>query len=260
MTSPAKPSRVPGALADASVVVTRPRERAESLVRALRQRGATVLRLPAQSVLANAAFDWPAALRRRSAMQAWIFTSPAAVAHARALIDAGLDGQTLFAVGAATAAALRRHRLHAIAPLLRQDSEGLLALPGLADVDNRRIAIVGAPDGRGLIAATLRERGAEVDEWSVYRRGPAAWHASQLAAIDAAPNPLRVVLSSTQSLRNLRDHLPATTWQRLRDAGWIASSERLADALRESGACDIVVAASASGADLVAATLHSLKR
>ena len=50
------------------------------------------------------------------------------------------------------------------------DSEGLLALPVLADVHGLRIGLVTAPGGRGLIAAQLQAAGATIERADVYQR------------------------------------------------------------------------------------------
>lgn len=260
MVATESPSPIARPLADCRVVVTRPRAHAGPLVRALRRHGAEVLRLPAQAVVADTDFDWTAAVARRGAVDAWVFTSPASVRYAAPLFAAGLGTVPSYAVGAATAAALRRHGIPAVAPTRRQDSEGLLALPGLADVRDRHVVVVGAPGGRGLIASALRERGAHVEAWSVYRRERPHWRPAELAAIAAAAPPLLVLVSSADSIANLHTGLPPAVWQRLCAATWIASSERVAAALQAAGVAKFTIAASASHADLVTAAIESLKR
>lgn len=246
-------------LAGCTLVVTRPRPGADALSRHLRQRGAVVVRLPGQIVRGDPDFDWPAALRQAADIDGWIFVSPSAVLHAARLFDAGLRGDVI-AVGAGTARALHRRGLSPTAPHDRQNSEGLLALPMLADVRGRRIAVIGAPGGRGLIAAELRRRGAEVTSWNVYRREAPRWTVRQLAALDAASTPLLTLLSSAETLDRLVHDLPATAWARLRDAHWIASSQRLAVALRQVGADRIAVAASAGTRDMTNAAIRVTKR
>src|SRR3546814_6180777 len=90
-----------------SDLVTRPAAQADALCGLLEARAATVLRLPLHSI---EPLRQPAAAARTLAQMrnadAWIFTSVNAVAHAQRL-DAGVWPRTI-AVGAATAAALRR--------------------------------------------------------------------------------------------------------------------------------------------------------
>src|SRR3546814_3894630 len=86
----------------------------------------------------------PAAAARTLAQMrnadAWIFTSVNAVAHAQRL-DAGVWPRTI-AVGAATAAALRRPDHEVELPDGAYTSEGVLALSELQSVAGRRYAIV----------------------------------------------------------------------------------------------------------------------
>lgn len=244
-----------GALAGWNVVVTRPRNSAAPLVRGLRSHGACVLPLPAQEVQANPGFDWPGALATHEDIDDWIFTSPSAVSHALALLERELPDGHVFAVGSSTAAALGRHRIAAIAPDQRHTSEALLGLGGLRDVAGRRIAIVTAPGGRGLIAATLRERGADVIEWQVYRRRAVVWSQRKLNALAALDGSLLTLISSGETLDMIATSLPNHLWQRLRDARWIASSERIEARLRQRGATRIDLAASALASDLLIAAL-----
>lgn len=231
-------------------------------MRALRALGASVLRLPAQSINANATFDWPAALAHRVDVDGWIFTSPAAVRHAQPLLLAGFgtSRSPVFAVGSGTARALRRHGVSVQAPSVRQDSEGLLALPLLAEAALRRVVVVTAPGGRGLIVDTLRERGTLVETWPVYQRQLVNWSSRSLRRIANASSPLLTLLSSDEALQHLATALPAPIWQHLAAGDWVASSDRLADRLREQGIASITVAASATAADLVHAALATRKR
>ena len=245
-----------GALTGWNVVVTRPRESAASLIRGLRSHGAHVFRLPAQDIQTNLEFDWCTAISTSDDIDDWVFTSPSAVSHAHTLLKRGLPPNHVFAVGSSTAAALLRHGIHAFAPQQRHTSEALLHVAGLGDVANRRIAIISAPGGRGLIASTLRDRGAHVTEWLVYRRRAVVWSQRKLAALAALNAPVVTIISSGEAIDIIASALPSAMWQRLRDARWIASSERLRSALSEKGARQIHVAESALAGDLVEAALR----
>ena len=238
-----------------TIVVTRPRDSAAPLVDGLRRHGAHVLGLPAQEIQADPDFDWTAALAEVDRVDDWVFTSPSAITHAQPLLKRGLPDGHVFAVGSGTARALRRHGCTAIAPQRHHNSEAMLDLSELSEVNGRRIVIVTAPGGRGLIPSSLRERGAEVIEWPVYRRKAVVWSAQQLAALAAARDPLLTIISSAEALDILAATLPPALWQRLRDGRWIASSQRLQAALQQRGATRIDLAASALCADFVDAAL-----
>ena len=253
--NPSPPAHAPRPLAGASVVVTRPVGDAGAFVRRARALGAHALRLPGTALRALAAPPSP-----RPACDLWIFTSPAAVRHAFTGAGLRIDGAPAFAVGTGTRRALARHGIEATAPSERADSEGLLALPQLAEVAGRRIAVVGAPGGRGLIAAQLHRRGAEVVPLHVYQRVPPRWTRRQLDALGAAPEPLLTLLSSGEALANLAQRLPAPLFARLRSGWLVVSSERLAGLAAAAGFTDVAVAASAAGRDLFDAALALRRR
>src|SRR3546814_17911562 len=89
---------------------------------------------------------------------AWIFTSVNAVAHAQRL-DAGVWPRTI-AVGAATAAALRRLDHEVELPDGAYTSEGVLALSALQSVAGRRSATVTGQHGCAAMEAGPRGAGA----------------------------------------------------------------------------------------------------
>lgn len=254
------PPKASPSLAGATVVVTRPASSATALVRRIRASGATPLSLPGLSLRASGAGRAPLLAARRC--DVWVFVSPAAVRFAfRA--DPSLripDGTRVCCVGAGTRRALARRGIAAVAPDRRADSEGLLALPELAEMRGRRVALVGAPGGRDLIAATLRRRGAEVEAIHVYERVPPRWTARQLQALARAASPLVTLASSGEALSNLAARLSDEALARLRRGMLVVSSERLADLARAHAFDDVHVAASALPADLMAAAQKALVR
>lgn len=252
---PSPPAAAPGPLTGASVVVTRPAADAGAFVRRARALGALALRLPAVALRARAGVVAPS-----PPCDLWIFTSPAAVRHAFGAAGLRIGGARAFAVGPGTQRALARRGVAAQAPTHRADSEGLLALPPLADVRGRRVALVGAPGGRGLIAAQLRRRGAEVLPLHVYERVPPRWTRRQLEAVAVAAEPLLILLSSGEALDNLARHLPPKLFARLRRGRLVVSSARLAGLAGEAGFDDVALAASATADDLFEAAVAAWRR
>ncbi|GGK16228.1 uroporphyrinogen-III synthase [Luteimonas terricola] len=193
-------------------------------------------------------------LRQALAAPRVVFTSPAAVASAAALQALRpRAGQAWVAVGAGTALALRRAGAGDIESPARMDSEGLLALPSLRDVQGVDVGLVTAPGGRGVIAATLASRGARVLRANVYERVPVAPSPRALAALRALDAPAWLLLSSGEALEHVLATLPDDALARLRDASVVAASERLADLARERGLRVAAVAASARPAAMLAA-------
>ena len=251
-----------GPLAGACVVVTRPAGMSGSLVRRVRALDGSAVRLPGISLRMIA--DLPRAARFLCDVRDgdWVFSSPAAVHFAFRVAPAMKIPRSsrVFAVGAGTARALTRHGVQAIAPREQADSEGLLALPELADMRGRRVALVGAPGGRDLIASTLRRRGAAVEAVHVYQRVAPRLTRRHFDALAHAPDPLITLLSSAAALTHLTLLLPARLLQRLRHQALVVSSSRLAALARARGFEDIVEAASALPDDLLGAAAKALAR
>lgn len=250
---PADPARA-RALAGASVVITRPAETAEPLVRGVRSRGGHPVRLPGMRLAP--VDDVPAvrqALLAAAAYPLWIFTSPAAVRHFAELAPARVPSSDarVFAVGAGTARALARIGLAATAPARQHDSDGLLAEAQLADVRGRSVAIIDAPDGSDRLAPTLRERGARVERIHVYRRQPPLLAAGHLQRLGSAERPWISLVSSGLALDQLLSALPEDLIARWQGEALVVSSPRLAAQARTAGFADIHVARSALTADLL---------
>jgi uroporphyrinogen-III synthase len=243
-------------LADTRIAITRPAGTGGALARRVRALGGTPLLLPGSSLRAA-----PGAGLARKALRAAVdcdvvvFTSPAAVRFARRL--GALRGHaTVLAPGTATREALRRAGLRqAIAPA-REDSEGLLALPALGDVHGRRIGIVGAPGGRGLVELELAARGAKLIHAHVYQRAPARLDRRHADALrKASGKPLYVLLSSAEAIANIVASLPDGALRALLHGTAVASSERIAAATRKAGFARVLRAPSAHATDMLDAVI-----
>jgi uroporphyrinogen-III synthase len=239
------------------VVITRPAGTATALVRRVHRGGGMPLLLPG---LALRGMADPVAARTRlhAALgdELLIFTSPAAVRHAAALLPLATTASVL-AIGQGTAHALRRHGIAAPLTPTRQDSEGLLEHPALHDLRDRRVALIGAPGGRGVLRDQLLARGARLREVHVYRRVAPRLDRRHVDAVLQLPASACVLLSSAEALQNLRDLLPLSAWARLCATTAVVSSERLAVAAGAAGFTRTVRAGSALSADLLGAATHA---
>jgi uroporphyrinogen-III synthase len=252
------PTRGALPLEGATVIVTRPAGTAGAFLRLARTLGARAIAVPG---LALRAVD-TGRPRRALTFDAWIFTSPAAVRFGMDILPPRRARRNLqaFGVGEGTARALARLGISATVPGDRSDSEGLLALAELKHVRGKRIALVGAPDGRDLIGPTLRRRGAQVDALHVYRREPPRLTRRHFDAIDTADDPLITLVSSGEALGHLVALVPAAALDRLRAQPLVVSSARLVGIARENGFGEIVQARSAAPRDLLAAAAGALGR
>ncbi len=187
------------------VLVTRPAAQAQALCELLEARGAVPLRLPLQAI---EPVRQPAlaarSLRQAQAADAWIFTSANAVQHAHALQPG--PWPPAIAIGAATAAALRRLGHDADLPDGAYTSEGLLQLPLLQAAAGRRFAVITGVGGRELLAPALLARGAQVEVVAVYRRLMLPQDPRALAAMVSRAEI--AIISSGEALARLFELMP----------------------------------------------------
>ena len=221
-------------LAGLGVMVTRPAEQAEPLCRLLQAQGAEVRRLPLLAI--EPARAVPPLLQlfddARDA-QAWIFTSRNAVRCARRL-DAGRWPQRLYAVGAATAAALEELGLPAaIPPAGLYSGESLLEHPGLQQPAGQHFLLVTGAEGLGSIAAGLRGRGATVSVAEVYRRQPVAHAPAQVT--EALRGSAAILITSGEALRQLLALTPEPVRELLLRRKLVLPSARVVEQALESG-------------------------
>ena len=106
-----------------------------------------------------------------------------------------------FAVGKSTARELDAYGIRAVYPE-KASSEELLALPGLKDVEGKKVVIVRGQGGRELLAAELSDRGARVSYLETYIRKGIEYGAA--LARDLAAERIDVcVVTSLEGLNQL---------------------------------------------------------
>lgn len=192
------------------VVVTRPAGQAAHLATALTGQGAIPVLYPVLEIreIEDLAPVLDAAIRL-DGFDLAVFVSPNAIEKALALILPRRSWPATLpvaALGKSSERELARHGIHhVVAPPLRFDSEALLELPELTEVQGKRVIIFRGEGGRELLGDTLRSRGATIEYVTCYRRSkplidPAPllklWEEGQLDA---------VTMTSSEGLRNFVD-------------------------------------------------------
>jgi len=251
-----------GRLTGVGVLVTRPAHQAGGLCRLIEQQGGSAHRFPVLEILEPLDPHPLQAVAPRLDEYDWaVFISANAVDRALERILAVRDwpaGTRIAVIGRRSAQALQHHGLAAdLYPERKFDSEALLALPELQQVEGKRFVIFRGDGGRELLAATLRERGAQVDYIEAYRRArPQADAAPLLAqwrsgAIDV------VVVNSAESLSNLVDMLGESGSALLRRTPLVVASPRLVPLAQLLGFRQVPVVAENATDDAV---LRALQR
>ena len=249
-------------LAGLGVLVTRPAHQSAPLCRLLEEQGAIPFLFP---VLAIVAPEDTAALRavlaRLHEFDWAIFISPNAVTYAQHWLTAvgGLpSGLTVAAVGQGSAQALERVGIAVdLVPSGRFDSESLLAMPRLSQVQGQRVILFRGEGGRELLADELTRRGATVAYAEVYRRVKPATDPTELLHHLGRHEIQVAVVTSTEGLHNLYDLLGVAGQDWLRDATLVLLSERSAGIARTLGLRGTLhVAKQATDAAILEALLH----
>lgn len=231
------PADTPGSLAGLRVLNPRPVRQAHALTTALTQAGADVVELPLLEIIA---LELSAQGRQQvldlDRYDATIFVSANAARLGLAAIadywPQWPHALPAYAVGPATKALLDEAGVSAFAPE-QEDSEGLLALPGLSEVAGKRLLLLRGDEGRELLPETLRARGAQVDVLSLYTRRLPSDTLARWQACSARPDV--VLLSSALIWQHWQQIAGAFALQPL----LIAVSRRLAEQVRAAGAKQI---------------------
>lgn len=193
-------------LAGLRVLILRSARPGDPLAARLTAKGADVHCFPLLGIEPRPALDADLAVTVVNA-DGWIFVSRHAVRHGlEQLAAAGLlpTRVPIFAVGAATAAALREDWGIAARHPSEANTEGLLGLPELREVRGRTLVIFRGAGGRDALRAGLCARGARVHYCEVYRRVPERRWEPELSMALVAPGPLLLVAHSGDVLRALR--------------------------------------------------------
>ena len=236
-------------LSNLRVLVTRPADRSAEFAAALGSAGAEVVLQPLLDIVPLSSPEHDAAIQkgRRLLMdldryQQLIFISVNAVQYGLDQIEQYWPqwplGIQVYAIGAATAAALaeRDIRVHQSAPAM--NSESLLASDDLQCLKNSKVLIVRGVGGREYLAAELASRGAEVDYVECYQRSRPDIGGGQLRALLLQHRINVVALNSGETLNHFTKLMGAEAL----NYPVLLPSARVADIAREQGYRQIIQA------------------
>ena len=206
-------------LANIGVAITRPIDQAKKLTQLIQDAGGTTIAFPLIEIAPLAdltAFSNVIAEINHPNHVDWlIFISSNAVQNGMPhIVKLGIPPDLKFAaIGPVTAQELKTFGVSKVlTPEGRFDSESLLALPEMQDVNGKKIMIVRGVGGREILADALKSRGAEVVFAECYQRiNPqsncellaTAWQNQQLHAI---------VVTSSEAMRHLLDLAGEASW------------------------------------------------
>jgi len=243
----APPPREPGPLEGVGVIVTRPQRPAAVFASRIAALGGTPLIWPAIVILPPDDGAQLAEVHARlDRYDIAIFVSANAVEFGARPGRAWPDALRTFAPGPGTAEALAAAGItDTRIPAKSWDSEGLLELPDLADVEGKRVVIFRGEGGREFLGNALRMRGAIVDHVPCYRRVAPAGGAEGLVEALRGGRAHALTLTSAEGLNNLMAALGDEGRERIAKLPVFAAHPRIAERAREHG----LAAVETSGGD-----------
>jgi len=232
-------------LTGVGVLVTRAAHQSAPLCRLIESHGGQAITFPALEIRGP---EHPETVKSQLAQldqfDIAIFISPNAVSQSLALLQdkTALAKLKIAAVGKSTAHALAQAGLAVdISPKERFDSEALLEMQALRNVNNQKIIIFRGNGGRSLLGDTLQQRGATVAYIEVYQRCKPSASASKL--LEIWPKSIHIVTAtSIDILNNLASMLGAEGLQQLRSTPLIVVSARMQAAVKKLGCENILLA------------------
>lgn len=232
-------------LAGRHIVVTRPAGQIAHLATTLADLGAQPVLFP---VLAIAPLDDVTPLLdvalRLDRYDLAAFVSPNAIEQALSVILPRRPWPAtlrIAAIGKSSELTLERFGLKAdMSPSLRFDSEALLEHPGLQDVRGWKVLIFRGDGGRELLGDTLRERGAEIEYITCYRRSRPETSPAPLLKLWSEQRLDAITLTSSEGLRNLFEMVGALGQAWLKKTPVFVPHARIAEQARVLGLQQVV--------------------
>jgi uroporphyrinogen-III synthase len=204
------------ALANIGVAITRPTNQAKKLTQLIQAAGGNVIAFP---LIEITALDDYSAFEQVIAdinTYDWIlFISSNSVENSLPrLIKQGIPKQLKFAaIGPTTAKSLQEFGIHdVLIPQDRFDSESLLSLPAMHDMQGKKVMIVRGIGGRDVLANTLSERGAQVTFAECYQRVNPQTNCQVLEQAYQYGKLHAIVVTSSEAMRYLLAMAGESDW------------------------------------------------
>lgn len=252
-----------------SVLVTRPKQQGEPLVKMLKEKGVDAVSFPTLDITPKPLTP----MEQNSVEGLDSFSHVICVSANAARLGLALLSdywpqwpveQRWIAVGPATHTAMQGWGLGDVGfPQGASHSEGVLALESLQELHDQKVLILRGVSGRELLAETLRQRGAEVEYLELYERVKPIAPPTILAEWLCSEPKKAIVVTSGDGLKNLlalaqesQNAIGETELERtLYQTQLVVVSPRLADFAKGKGFAKVAVAEGASDHAIVTCTL-----
>ncbi|ABM05324.1 uroporphyrinogen-III synthase [Psychromonas ingrahamii 37] len=221
---------------EARLLVTRFAPHAQRLVNLLNAQGTVAFAQPLLALQKTTEFNHASKVLAKN-YDYIIAVSPNAVDYTqKALAGINWPQTEYLAVGLATQAKLKAATTqNVVVPEKCFDSEGLLDLPLLLNLQGKHILILRGVGGRELLCDTLRQRGAIVDYYQPYQRVAIVLCGKALIKEWQQQNINGAIISSIELLERLMSVVPLAAHEWLKELTIYAPSERILDQAKRWG-------------------------
>ena len=242
------PQPLTGPLVGQHILVTRPAGQAAVLMAGVEQLGGRATHVPFLAIkTASDLSDLESIAAHLETYRACVFVSANAVHTAWPVLTRHQPWPEYLAaavVGPGTARVLRQLCVsHVLQPEVQFDSEGLLSLPFFSpeQCQGRAFALIRGEGGRDLIARTLRDRGARVDEVSVYQRSLDLEAVIRTAQLMETDQPSAMIVTSSESLQRFMGSAPEVLARAMHLLTIVVPHARIAQCAADLGYENVVV-------------------
>lgn len=128
-----------------------------------------------------------------------------------------------------------------IAPQERFDSESLLALPELGNVQGKKIVVFRGDGGRELLGETLAARGATIEYVECYRRARPDHDVAPLMKLWSDGQMDAITLTSSEGMRNFYEMIGQLGHAWLRKTPVFVPHERIAEGAHALGLKNVII-------------------
>jgi uroporphyrinogen-III synthase len=252
------------ALQGLKILVTRPRQQADNLCHLISQQGGEPIKFPLLEVQSVENHEHVSYVLNNLDVFQWVFfISANAVNFALLAINGKItvsSNVAIAAIGQATQRALEAAGWHVdLVPESGFNSEALLKMPALQQLQGQSCLIVRGSGGREFLAEALRQRGAFVKYLEVYKRVIPNVDCSVVLRYINAGMLDAIIITSGEALINLVAMLEADAPQKLRATPLIVLSERINNKAHQMGFNQIVVTEESSDVAIIKAIINGVK-
>ncbi|OOF38350.1 uroporphyrinogen-III synthase [Rodentibacter mrazii] len=239
-----------------AILVTRPDERGKQLTDLLNQAGRVALHLPLFTFESGKELEsLPGKLNRlKSGSYVFLVSKSAVDFSVKTLKEIGFhwrEDLQYFTVGQRTAqhfSCQSERPIHY--PIEQENSEALLALPQMQQLNGKQVLILRGNSGREYFIEQAEKRGATVEIVECYRREPIIYNSDEQSSIKRSGVDTLVV-TSLEILHALIEFLPENEQDWLKNCKLVTVSSRIADVAKSQGWQTVILSPKADNQSLL---------